>query len=69
MKEINCMLDREACIEEVVKMTYIMGIPDDSRFKILTLVQLPNDELARRRLDCYVELINYAYKRLGSLSI
>ncbi len=68
MKEINCMHDRDVCIEEIVKMTYLMGIPDDPRFKVLTLIQLPYHELARRRLDCYVELINYAYKKLGHLS-
>lgn len=68
MKEINCIHDREICIEEIVKMSYFMGIPDDSRFKILNLVQMPNNELNRTRLDCYVEMINHCYKRIGTLA-
>jgi len=68
MKEINCIHDREICIEEIVKMSYFMGIPDDSRFKILNLVQMPNNELNRARLDCYVEMINHCYGRIGLLA-
>lgn len=68
MKEINNIDERDACIEEIVKMTYLMGIPDDPRFKILTLVQMTNHEMGKTRLDCYVEMINHCYKRMGFLA-
>ena len=66
--KINNKAEREAAIEEIVKIAYQIAKPHDPRFRFLDLIQMTNDQVHRSLQDVYVEQINYAYQRLGYLA-